>query len=96
MIDKIESYLKEYKEFSKKVVLEFTGKIISDDDEKLLDMVKEKKKEILNILENGVDIGSLIKDVCKVKDIVIKDDEYYFKLDLRSKYNLYSFREALR
>ena len=95
MNEKIEKHLNDYKGFIKKSILEFTGKVIDDNDEKLLKMLNERKVKILDILKNGVDVGSLITEHYKVKDIVIKDNEYYFKLDIRSKYNLLHFREAL-
>jgi hypothetical protein len=93
--EKIEKYLNEYKAYVKKVVLDFKGIVIDDDDKKLTEMVDKKRYKILDIIENSVDIGSLVKDRYKVKDIVVKNDQWYFQLDTRSKYNLYSFDEAL-
>jgi len=96
MQDKINSYLEEYKKMIKESILQFAGKHLKDDNKKMLSMIETRKKEILNIIKNGVDIGGLVESRYKVKDIIVKNDDYYFQLDIRSKKNLCSFREVLR
>lgn len=69
------NFLKDKEKEFLKIIKEFNIKTDRQTIQSKLTDIKERIKEVL---ENGLDIGILTKQIIKITDIVQYNDEYYF------------------